>query len=100
MRHGQPVERPAGTSPPCHQCPKQSPQEAHKYELSLKNIRTLAMYFQQRATSGVCLSEAERSDAIVRQNIGIIEQAFWTHSEAKRDEVAALLPAAIARASR
>ena len=65
--------RPAGVPPPCGKCPKRSPQEAHLYELSPKNRRTLELYFRVRATRGACLTKRMRDDALLASNLALVE---------------------------
>ncbi len=51
-RDGKPDPRPPGVPTPCGTCPKRSPREAHRYELSEKNLRAVECYFETRATQG------------------------------------------------
>lgn len=72
-RGGQPIRRPPGASPPCKACPKKSPREAHRYELSPRNLRLVSCFMRRRATGDIPMDEATRErfsviDAIVRRN--------------------------------
>lgn len=65
-----PYARNAGESPPCHKCPKESPERARQIELSEKNWQAYGHYLQAKA---VGLTEAERRDPIVRRNFALID---------------------------
>ena len=68
--------RPANTPPPCHKCPKQSPQQSHEHELSAKNWRTLSLYQQVRASRGACLTDAMKNDGLLMKNLATIDALF------------------------
>ena len=68
-----PMTWPRGTAPPCKTCPKESPAKERDHILNFRNLKTLAIYQQVRATSGHCLTEAERADPVLRQNLAIID---------------------------
>lgn len=72
MRGGKRVER-GNTPPPCSQCPKKSPEQAHQYELSERNIKVYEMYLKSQATGGMCLGELAH-DPIVQRDFAIIHQ--------------------------
>lgn len=65
-----PLARGPGQPPPCHQCPKESPERAKQIELNDKNWAAYAHYRQAKA---VGLTEEERRDPIVRRNFAVIE---------------------------
>jgi len=71
--------RPKGTHPPCKDCAKSSPAEEHEHLLSVKNWRTLMIYQQVRATGGHCLTDAERTDRILRRNLATIDSLTRAH---------------------
>ena len=70
---------PRGTGPPCKTCPKGSPAEERDHVLTAKNWRTLKIYQQVRATGGHCLTDAERVDPILRQNLATIDVLVRAH---------------------
>ena len=81
LRLGEPVARPRGAPTPCWSCPKKSPEHARPIERAFpKIIRTINLYFQVRGTGGQCLSTEERSDRIIRRNLGIVD-ALVTRAE-------------------
>jgi hypothetical protein len=71
--------RPAGSRPPCHACPKKSPREAHRYELNMKNIRAVQLYYRTRAMCGRNLSDREAGDPVLARNMAIIDQIVRHH---------------------
>jgi hypothetical protein len=71
-RAGKRVER-GTTPPPCHACPKKSPEEAKLYELSERNIKVYEMYLKSQATGGMCLGELAR-DEETQRDFAIIHQ--------------------------
>lgn len=73
-RGGQPVPRPAKITPPCWECPKESPEQAHEHELSEKNKAAYRFAQEVRATHGQCLVGAWRTDGIVRRNLRLIQE--------------------------
>lgn len=60
--------------PPCEKCPKQSPRHEAEFVLSDRNLRTLRLYYEVRATGGACLSEAERQDRLLTRNLYTIDR--------------------------
>lgn len=64
------------TKPPCQVCPKQSPDHAHQFELSPRNIMAVRHYLLHRAMNFNGLTDAEKSDPIVQRNFEIIDQVF------------------------
>lgn len=71
-----PLARNAGQPPPCHKCPKESPEKAKQIELSEKNWAAYSHYLQAKA---VGLTEEERRDPIVRRNFALIEMIVTDH---------------------
>jgi hypothetical protein len=86
-RAGQPLRRPDGSVPPCWKCPKQSPAHARGYERDMDRIvRTLALYFQSRATHGRSLSERAARDALLARNLAIVDSIVrpWERAQGAR----------------
>lgn len=75
-RGGKRVAR-GSTPPPCHQCPKKSPEQAHEYELSERNIKMYEMYLKSQATSGLCLGDLA-SDPMVQRDFAVIHNISTT----------------------
>lgn len=86
VKNGKPQRRPKGAPTPCKICPKKGPEYAKVYELSLKNLKTLGIYYQVKATSGACLQHP--IDPILQKNLGIIEANF---SMLKDDQSTAMM---------
>ncbi len=84
MQRGQPAARPAGAALPCWDCPKRSPREAHQYELSAKNNRTLALWYEEHGVGWACLTDAMKEDRIFRRNMALITQVMDAHREAEQ----------------
>src|SRR4051812_34267113 len=63
------VERPRTVPPPCHNCPKGSPENEENCTLSEKNLATLILYRQMRATGGRCLWDHEAADELLASNM-------------------------------
>jgi hypothetical protein len=78
-RLGKPVERPPGSKTPCLKCPKKSPDQAHEYELSQRNIEALIAYRRIRALHGRCLSDEEAQDGMLGKNMAIIDTIIRNH---------------------
>lgn len=66
--------RPAGSQPPCFTCPKQSPAHASRFELSPRNQRLLAYYYEVRGSHGQA-----PLDELTRERFGWIEQILAEH---------------------
>lgn len=75
-----PQIRPPGSTMPCGNCPKKSPEHAKEFELTPQNVKAWRWWLEARATG---LTDAEKSDAIVRRNFGILE-AIWAEWQRKR----------------
>lgn len=57
-RGGKPIKR--NGNPPCRLCPKKSPEEAHQYELSPRNLRLLDYFLKHQAAGGMPMDEATK----------------------------------------
>lgn len=80
-RGGKRIRRPPNTRLPCGTCPKKSPAEAHRYELTAKNRRAFQWCLEQLAVGGV---PAElQTDPIVRRNMRVVKELLN-----KRDRMA------------
>jgi len=76
-----PMERrPGEPPPPCHTCPKKSPDREHEFRLSTKNWQTVQLYWEVQATRGVCLNDAEREDEVLLANLAIVD-AIWRRAQ-------------------
>jgi hypothetical protein len=73
-RRGHKLRRPPGQKPPCRTCPKESPEKAWQYELHQRNWLALDVYWEVQATSGVCLTDVEKSDSILMRNLATIHR--------------------------
>jgi len=75
-------KKPDGTlvSPaPCHECPKKSPAEAHKIELSEKNLATFDFFRRVKATNGACLTERMTEDETLMKNLVTVDAIVRAH---------------------
>lgn len=88
-RRGKPLKRIGPT--PCGQCPKKSPEQAHEYELSSRNLQAVEFYYLTRAMNGLNLSDELKRDAIVQRNISIIDRIVKPH-EAEQAASAGMAP--------
>lgn len=61
---------------PCEKCPKQSPDREREFTLSKKNMQTLVLYRQVRATGGACLTEHERLDPLLSYNLALVDSVI------------------------
>jgi hypothetical protein len=74
---GHPFPRKPNDPPPCAMCPKcdgeteKSPAQGRQSELSDKNRKTLALYWQSQAAG----QDADL-DALARRNLGLIHEQF------------------------
>lgn len=69
---GKKFERPAGQGAPCEHCPKESPAEAKRHELSDANQEAYAHFRRHRSAGFATLTDDEKTDAIVRRNFSLI----------------------------
>ena len=77
------IRRPKGLRTPCKFCPKcqdkeATPQAGRKATLSLRNWRTLQLYYEHQAAGG------EVTDLILRKNFGTIAQILDLHERRER----------------
>lgn len=77
--------------PNCAKCPKESPQNAHRHELSEKNAKAVEFYFTTRAMSGANLTDAMRQDPIVQRNMATIDRIVRPY-EAEKAALLAMAP--------
>lgn len=61
---------------PCRICPKESPEDAHRFELSPRNMAAVRHYLAHRAMNFNALSDIEKQDAIVQRNFEIIDHVY------------------------
>lgn len=94
-RDGQPLTRAKNVPTPCWLCPKKSPTEAKRIELSDKNWRTWQVYQEVQATGGACLSERERADGMLAANLGIVYEAVQSVARAQQELQGLLIMAAL-----
>lgn len=87
MRGGKQLKR--VTAPPCKTCPKESPEKAREHELSIKNLRTLDLYYVTRAMNGMNLPDEMRYDEILQHNFSVIDRIVRTY-ESERSLFAGL----------
>ena len=75
---GAPVYRPLNSKPPCFSCPKcshsreKTPEVGRVSDLSKRNQRTLALYYEQQVVP-------EPVDDVMRRNFGIIYEVLTTY---------------------
>jgi hypothetical protein len=93
---GEKQPRPQGAPLPCRLCPKKSPQEAHKYELSRKNVKALRLYLEMRATQGRCIPKRLARDGMFRRVMATIDQVMRS-VEREQNAEAILAPLLIAK---
>jgi hypothetical protein len=87
MRQGQREPRPLHCPPPCWKCPKSGPKNgrpAPENELSEKNLRALALYWQIKGGRPMPV------DAIVWRNCALIEMTL-THIARQKSDIQSLL---------
>jgi hypothetical protein len=83
-RRGKPVERPAGVPTPCDTCPKQNAIDGAYFDRHQHDFAWLVRRrYEAIATGGACFTPAERSDALLHRNLGIVE-AVLRQCEAER----------------
>lgn len=93
-REEKPCVRPKGTPPPCSECPKESPEKAKEHELSQRNLQTLRLYREARATVGACLTQRERGDLLLLRNLAVVDAL---HREYDRSELGREMSYSVAR---
>jgi hypothetical protein len=83
-------------SPPCHLCPKESPEREHLYQLSDRNHRLLM--FHRRVRSKVYqLTGEQRRDGLLADNFAIIDDVMAVADQkANRDRLAHSIANALA----
>jgi len=83
-RGGKDVPRAPGLPTPCGSCPKKSPENAKRIELTTRNLALVRRWKQVRATGGACLSEVERADGWLMKMLSVIDEVFREY-EADRE---------------
>lgn len=73
-RGGRDVARPKNVPTPCHQCPKQSPEQASQHELTAANHRTYETYLEVQATSGASLTGEQRRAGVLLRRLAIVHR--------------------------
>lgn len=89
-RNGEPRRRPAHVPTPCSRCPKKSPEEAWRVELSANNLTTLSFYYEVQSTFGKAL-EMSRGGQLLLRKLGIIKAIFDSHERAMAYSQTAML---------
>jgi hypothetical protein len=74
-----PCVRPALLSTPCGECPKKSPENARLIKLNRRNLETVWIYRQVRATGGQCLTEAMAADPLLMRNLTLLDELYREH---------------------
>ncbi|TWT30719.1 hypothetical protein [Blastopirellula retiformator] len=74
-----PQRRLPGMKLQCGQCPKKSPQNAKRLELSVKNWKTYQLWREVKATHGRCLTDEMARDSIIRRNLAILDALHEVH---------------------
>lgn len=64
---------------PCGQCPKRSPEEAGRFELSEKNQQAYQCYRRFRALKGANITPAMKRDEVFGQNMELIDTIVRAH---------------------
>jgi len=83
QRGGKDVPRHPTVPTPCDSCPKKSPEEAHEYELSLKNMKAVQFHSISKACGFRNLTPELANDSIIQRNFTIIE-GIEEHFERER----------------
>lgn len=65
--------RPAGSPPPCSDCPKESPAKEHEHVLTADNWLTWQLWREVRASGGACLTDSMRADRVLLENLSLID---------------------------
>ncbi len=68
------MKRPPGSPMQCKDCPKGSPAEAKKNELTFRNLKAFRFSKRMRASRGAGLSSTMKTDAIILRNLAIIDE--------------------------
>ena len=85
-----PYPRLPNVPPPCRSmegCPKGSPEREHESILSSRNVQTVRFYHQVRATSGSCLTPAERRDPILCRNLALLDRLYRQSDEERQQRL-------------
>ena len=90
MKAGHKQSRPAGLSPPCYECPKKSPQEAHKFELKERDLRAVKLYFRARAVGWRGVPESLASEPLFGRVMSIIDRTVRAHEQERASSLLAL----------
>lgn len=77
----------------CSQCPKKSPENAKRLELSGKNWKTFRLWREVKATHGRCLTDAMARDPIIRRNLSILDALHDAHKQGEQLQLFAILAA-------
>lgn len=72
--------------PPCEKCPKKSPEREREFVLSDRNLKTIRLYYEVRATGGACLTERERSDRLLTRNLQLIDRLVREHERKQQTD--------------
>lgn len=77
-----------------HGCPKGSPEEAAKIELTPKNWKTLRLYRQLRVANFRFMTDSEKNDRILRKHFGILDEIYreWELKQQANDLARSLAP--------
>jgi hypothetical protein len=81
-----PCVRPVAVPTPCGTCPKKSPASARELELSRRNVKTLWIYRQVRATAGQCLTDEMRRDGLLMRNLALLDGIFRDYDQSRLGE--------------
>ena len=79
LRGGKEVKRPKGTLPPCHSCPKKSPEEAHEYELSDRNVLAYRLWLYSKALNFRNIKGRWLEDHWIQKNFAAIADEVEHH---------------------
>ncbi len=85
------VIRPKGPSgvpePPCHKCPKGSPEREREFELTPANLKTYQLYLEVQATAGARLTETMKQDRWLMRNLALVHRIAEAAKQTKQDEL-------------
>lgn len=65
--------RPPTVKPPCHICPKKSPDRERDFLLSHRNLEIVALYERVQATCGRCLTDDLADDGALHRSLAIVD---------------------------